>query len=228
MKDDSPYEICSKIKISMRPWSKTSLRIKNLIKKGKTSLKISIRSCPLQDLDFWWGAWWGSWFLMRFLMRFFILNEVCPSPNWDLDFGTISLWFWWEKQIFVRVDIVFTGYTMVTSFQIFLHVFVAGTHLAQVLIIDADIAFLFSRTPAIHELQNIGRTSEVVRVVLVSLPWIQLQASALFHSSIDGACYDNNFVFGATRMEVLECTIFLGSFNIYKRILPEISSCVFS
>ena len=65
----------------------------------RISMRISMRSCP------------RFWFWMRFLVRFLIFDEVldevldsqwgsCPRPHWDLDFGAISLRFWWE--IFFR------------------------------------------------------------------------------------------------------------------------------
>ena len=117
---------CSKINISMRSWARTSLRIKNLIKNlikyqdlGQDligilieilnedffSLRISIRISMPSCLR--------SWFLMRFLMRFLIFDEVldevldsqwgsCPRPHWDLNFGTISLWFSMRKKNSVR------------------------------------------------------------------------------------------------------------------------------
>ena len=116
---------CSKIKISLRSWARTSLRIKNLIKnliknqephqephqKSRTWARPHWNSHwesqwesqwgLARDLDFWWGSWWGSWFSMRFLMRFLILNKILVQDLNEIllryNFGTISLRFSMRK-----------------------------------------------------------------------------------------------------------------------------------
>ena len=89
---------CSKIRISMRSWARTSWRIKNPIKnlikkKSRTSPRTSSRTSSKMRISMRFCS--RSWFLMRFLMRFLIFDEVldevldsqwgsCPRLHWDL------------------------------------------------------------------------------------------------------------------------------------------------
>ena len=67
-----------KIKISMRSWARTSLRIKNLIENLIKNQEPHQE--PHQKSRSWARPHWIS--------------------HWDFNFGTISLRFWWEKQFF--------------------------------------------------------------------------------------------------------------------------------
>ena len=68
-----------------------------------------------------------------------------------------------------RFSVIFfplTRYTIETCFQIVVDAFVTGTPLPQMLIVHSDAAFRSSRTLPIHELQDVGRTSEIIRIQL--------------------------------------------------------------
>ena len=117
---------CSKIKISIRSWSRTSSRtsskvknlIKNLIKNqdlGQDLIEILIEILNeknilietweseshwvlAQNLDFWWGSWWGSWFSMRFLPETQLRSWFWKQSHWDSQ---------WEKNPWEFASIIF-------------------------------------------------------------------------------------------------------------------------